>query len=221
MTLFARLHRNLDQVDTLEELIFGLIMVLTFTLGARLLGPDEPIDGVEILVAAIGCNVAWGIIDGFLFLLVRLFERRRVASLMAFLQRDYTDAAKLAVVRNELDNDLSRVANPQDRERFYASIAAAAAATPAVKIGLTWGDMRAAALVCGLVVATAIPAALPFLFIEDGYLALRASNALLAGLLFVVGYRWGRHFGAPPKLAGALIMSIGIILVLAAIPLGG
>src|SRR3982750_3026963 len=54
MTFFARLHRDLEPADTLGELIFGLIMVLTFTLGARLLGPDEPIAGMEILIAAIG-----------------------------------------------------------------------------------------------------------------------------------------------------------------------
>src|SRR5262249_14762860 len=63
------IHRHLDPADTLGELIFGIIMVLTFTIGARLLGPEEPLDSRELLVAAIGCNIAWGIIDGFLYLL--------------------------------------------------------------------------------------------------------------------------------------------------------
>ena len=54
MTLFPKLHRHLDPGTTLAELIFGLLMVLTFTLGARLLGPEEPTDGRELLLAAIG-----------------------------------------------------------------------------------------------------------------------------------------------------------------------
>ena len=44
---------------------------------------------------------------------------------------------------------------------------------------------------------------------------------LLLVCLFVIGFFWGRHVGARPLLAGALISSIGVVLVLIAIPLGG
>ena len=72
-----------------------------------------------------------------------------------------------------------------------------------------------------LVVATAVPAALPFLILDNPYLALRVSNAFLLVCLFVIGFFWGRHVGARPLLAGTLIASIGVMLVLIAIPLGG
>ena len=72
-----------------------------------------------------------------------------------------------------------------------------------------------------LVVATAVPAALPFVIWDSAYLALRISNALLLICLFVIGFFWGRHVGARPLLAGTLIASIGVALVLIAIPLGG
>ena len=221
MTVFAKLHRNLDPLDTLAELIFGLLMVLTFTLGARLLGPEELVDGRELLIAAIGCNIAWGIIDGFLFLLGRVFERRRIASICAALATLGDDELGLDALRNELANALVELGNVDDRERFYASIAAAARQRPSPKVRVTGGDVRGALLVCLLVVATAIPAALPFLVITDPYVALRLSNAVLIGLLFLAGYWWGKHIGAAPLLAGALIMSIGVVLVLIAIPLGG
>ena len=171
MPTFQRLHRHIDPGSSLGEIIFGAIMVLTFTIGARLLWADEPSDGRELMVAAIGCNIAWGIIDAFLYLLGVAFERRRSG-----------DAAA---------------------------------------VGLTLSDARAAALIFVLVVLTAVPAALPFLFLEDSYVALRVSNALMTLLLFAVGYWWGKHIGASPLLAGALIMSIGVVLVLIAIPLGG
>jgi len=221
MSLFHRLHRHLDPADTLGELIFGLIMVLTFTIGARLLGEGEPTDGRELLIAAIGCNLAWGIIDGFLYVLGRVFERRRLASLMEAVQRARDDTAAMAAIRGELDGDLTSLAGPQERDSFYASIAAAAHVRPEEKVKLTAGDLRGAALVLCLVLATAVPAALPFLVIQDSYVALRISNFLLVGLLFVVGFLWGRHVGSRPLLAGMLIMSIGLALVLIAIPLGG
>lgn len=221
MTAFSRFHRNLDPIETLSELIFGLLMVLTFTLGARLLGPEEPTDGKELLIAAIGCNLAWGIIDGFLFLLCRVFERRRIASIRAGLTTMDDDAAGLDALRDELANDLAALGNVDDRERFYASIAAAARRHPPAPVRVTVEDLRGALLVFLLVVMTAIPAAIPFMIIGDSYVALRVSNAILAALLFVAGYWWGRHIGASPLLAGLLTMSIGVILVLIAIPLGG
>jgi VIT1/CCC1 family predicted Fe2+/Mn2+ transporter len=152
------------------------LMVLTFTLGASLLGPEEQTGSRELLIAAIGCNLAWGIIDAFLYLLTCLYERRQSISL----------------------------------------------AVPPEKLRLTSRELRGAALVCFLVLITAFPAALPFLFIENSYVALRVSNAILIGLLFLVGARWGRHVGAPrPWLTGLLTMAIGVVLVLIAIPLGG
>jgi len=174
MAPFQRLHRNIAPGDTLGELIFGMIMVMTFTLGARLIGADEPTDGRELMIAALGCNIAWGIIDGFLYLLGAAYERR-----------------------------------------------ANATGADAEPIGLRAGDFRAAVLICILVILTAVPAALPFMFLEDSYVALRVSNALMTLLLFVVGYLWGKHVGAKPIQSGLLIMSIGVVLVLVAIPLGG
>jgi hypothetical protein len=218
---FSRLHRHLDPVDTLGEIIFGLIMVMTFTIGARILGADEPTDGRELLIAALGCNIAWGIIDGFLFLLVCVFERRRIASFHAALAQS-DQATGLQLLRDELGSELTELGDADARERFYAAIAAAARRTKPGKVRITLNDVKGAALVCCLVVATAIPAALPFMFISDAYIALRVSNAILACLLFLAGFRWGKHIGSPsPVLAGLLIMSIGVALALIAIPLGG
>jgi VIT1/CCC1 family predicted Fe2+/Mn2+ transporter len=196
-------------------------MVLTFTLGAKLLGPEELVAGRELLVAAIGCNIAWGIIDGFLFLLGRVFERRRLASLRAQLAALGDREAGLDQLRRELSNDLADIGDVNERDRFYASIVAAAKHPVPMKVRITGEDLRGAVLVFFLVVLTAIPAAIPFLIIDDPYVALRVSNAVLALLLFVTGYWWGRHIGASPLLAGGLIMSIGVVLVLIAIPLGG
>ena len=221
MRLLQPIHRHLDPADTLGELIFGIIMVLTFTIGARLLGPEEPLDSRELLVAAIGCNLAWGIIDGFLFLLGRLYERRRLATMKARLRHARDEPAALATLQDELDGDLTRLGSPQDRDRFYTTIATAARAAAPDAVRVTGGDVRGALLVFVLVAITAVPAALPFLFIEDSYLALRTSNGLMTALLFVIGYLWGRQIGGRPILAGALIMSIGVALVLVAIPLGG
>ena len=51
-----------------------------------------------------------------------------------------------------------------------------------------------ALLVFVLVVLTAVPAAIPFLLLEDSYIALRGlEQAIMTVLLFLVGYLWGKH----------------------------
>jgi VIT1/CCC1 family predicted Fe2+/Mn2+ transporter len=221
MAFLSRLHRHLDPADSMGEAIFGLIMVLTFTLGAALLGGDEANAADGILIAAIGCNLAWGIIDAFLYLLGRLYERRRISGLFGRL-RSETDSAKgAALLQGELDDEIFGLADPTAKERYLSTILARARAHPIDKAHLSGADLRGAALVFCIVLGTAIPAVLPFLLIDNAYAALRLSNLLLIGSLYVVGFYWGRHVGAVPWQAGCLIMSIGLLLVLIAIPLGG
>jgi VIT1/CCC1 family predicted Fe2+/Mn2+ transporter len=72
-----------------------------------------------------------------------------------------------------------------------------------------------------LVFFGSIPAAFPFLFIDDAWIALRVSNAILIALLFVTGYRWAHYTSLRPWLTGLGLMVAGVGLVLVAIALGG
>jgi VIT1/CCC1 family predicted Fe2+/Mn2+ transporter len=72
-----------------------------------------------------------------------------------------------------------------------------------------------------LVVITSIPAAIPFVFIDDARLALRVSNAILLAFLFFCGYWWARYTLSRPWLVGIAFLLVGILLVAAAIALGG
>ena len=69
--------RYLDPSETLLEVLFGLIMALTITAGARLLSERADIVGTELALALLGCNVAWGVIDGAFYLLATIFNRNR------------------------------------------------------------------------------------------------------------------------------------------------
>src|SRR5436190_14832201 len=69
-------ERLLDPMDRVSEVLFGLIMVLTFTgsLSVAEAGRDEV---RTMLIGALGCNLAWGIIDAVLYLIGRMAERGR------------------------------------------------------------------------------------------------------------------------------------------------
>ena len=67
--------RALEPGERIAEVLFGLIMVLSFT--GSLSVADAGRDDVRtMLIGALGCNIAWGIIDGILYLMDCLSRRR-------------------------------------------------------------------------------------------------------------------------------------------------
>src|SRR4249920_784603 len=70
--------RILEPMDRISEVLFGLIMALTFTLTLGVVTADS-IQVRNMLLAALGCNLAWGIIDAGVFLMARFNQRGRNA----------------------------------------------------------------------------------------------------------------------------------------------
>ena len=54
--------RALDPIERVAEVVFGLIMVLTFT-GSLSVATAGNAEVREMLIGALGCNLAWGVID--------------------------------------------------------------------------------------------------------------------------------------------------------------
>src|SRR3954466_13550919 len=68
--------RILDPIDRVSEVLFGLIMVLTFTSSLSIAEAGRD-DIRAMLIGALGCNLAWGIIDAVLSLMGSLAEKGR------------------------------------------------------------------------------------------------------------------------------------------------
>ena len=67
-----------EPMDRISEVLFGLIMALTFTLTLGVVTADT-IQVRTMLLGALGCNLAWGIIDASVFLMARFNQRGRSA----------------------------------------------------------------------------------------------------------------------------------------------
>jgi len=216
------IHRYLDPGETLGEVLGGLIMALTFTLGARLFSASGQLEARDLVVAVAGCNVAWGVIDATLFVLNSLFYRSRHARFFHALKNVRSEAEALAAVEEEFGlEDEPLAVYPEDRTRLYQSfLTLSARATPARK-GLRRQDVVAAVIVFVLVSSTAVPGVIPLLVLEDSNFALTVSNGVLILLLFVVGYWWGRYTDAPSWRVGLTAMLLGVFMVGVAVALGG
>jgi VIT1/CCC1 family predicted Fe2+/Mn2+ transporter len=215
------LDRYLAPEDSLSEILFGLIMTLTFTLGAGILVREDPNAARELLIATVGCNVAWGLIDGLMYLGGQLFERGRRARLVDAIRAEASEERAARRVAAEFDELLERVTEESDRASLYRKIVRSVREGAPPSARLTREDVYGAIASFWLVFISSIPAALPFLLFDDPWIALRISNAILIASLFLVGYFWARHTNLPPAGVGLSLMVGGLTLVLIAIALGG
>src|SRR5262245_61083601 len=67
-------ERVLDPVARASEVLFGLIMALTFT-GTLSAATADRAEVRSLLIGVIGCNIAWGLVDAVMFLMSALTER--------------------------------------------------------------------------------------------------------------------------------------------------
>lgn len=214
--------RHLDPATRMGELLFGLIMTLTFTLGAGLVIDEEGREGVRaMLIAILGCNLAWGVIDGVLYVMSELFERGRLRRVGRNVRHSASDVEAESVVAGEFDPLLANVTDESTRRQLYRTVAGNLRAAEPGANRVTREDLMGGLAAGWVVFACSFPAVLPFLFLDDLHLALRISNAILIVLLFVVGYRTAQHTVARPWMAGAAVALLGVGLVLLAIRLGG
>ena len=70
------MKRILDPFERVSEVIFGVIMVLTFT-GTFSVAESYRLEARTMVFSALACNVAWGIVDGFMYILGSVTDRLR------------------------------------------------------------------------------------------------------------------------------------------------
>src|SRR6476469_673172 len=213
--------RYLDPASRLGEILFGLIMVLTVTLTAGLT-VAEGREGVrQLLIAAIGCNIAWGIIDAVMYVMDCVMARSGKARLVKAVRSAPDDASALELVREEVEPELQELLEPEEAEAMSRAVLLHLRRARFDRTSVTKDDFYGALACFWLVFLSCLPAALPFLFFSQPRFALRVSNFLLIAMLFGVGQKWAEYAGINRLAAGAAMVALGLVLVGIAIPLGG
>src|SRR6516225_10138783 len=208
----------LEPMDRISEVLFGLIMVLTCTSTISVLTADR-MQIRTMLIGALGCNLAWGIIDAGMYLMARLHEQgRNILMLRAAREASAPEAAQAAIA-GALPPLLASVLTQEQLELMRQKLRQLP--EPPMRPSLTKKDWVGAVAVCLLVFLSTLPVAIPFMLTNDARLALRVSNAIAIVMLFLCGYLFGRHAGLRPWLSGLSSVAIGSVLVIIAIALGG
>ena len=205
-------------MDRISEVLFGLIMVLTCTSTISVVTADR-IQIRTMLIGALGCNLAWGIIDAGMYLMARLHEQgRNILMLRAAREASAPEAAQAAIA-GALPPLLASVLTQEQLELMRQKLRQLP--EPPMRPSLNKKDWVGAVAVCLLVFLSTLPVAIPFMLTNDARLALRVSNAIAIVMLFLCGYLFGRHAGLRPWLSGLSSVAIGSVLVIVAIALGG
>jgi hypothetical protein len=221
MQMNSFINRYLSPADRMAELVCGLVMVLTFTLTAGITIREEEGAVRELLLATIGCNLAWGMIDGVAFVMSRMASRDTASKLLRTIQGTADKRTGLDLLAEEFDGAFAQGADPAERAELYERIHRIALKIPPQPSRIHREDFLGALAILLIDFICTIPAAIPFLIFHDKLTALRVSNALLLASLFVVGNRWAATTHGRPIRTGFAFASVGLVLVGVAILLGG
>ena len=210
--------RLLEPYERIAEVLFGLIMVLTFTgsLSVANAGRD---DVRAMLIGAIGCNLAWGIIDALFYLMGCLSEQGRgIRSLRALRKAAIPEEAH-RVIADALPPMVAATLGPDEYESIRQKL---------IKLpeppSCPWihkKEWLAALAVFFWVFLITFPVAIPIIFMENLGQAMRVSNAIAIVLLFLTGYAFGRVAEYRPWMTGLVMVVLGVVLVAFTIALGG
>jgi hypothetical protein len=210
--------RWLDPMDRSMEVLFGLIMVLTFT-GSLSVWTAGRQDVREMLLGALGCNLAWGVIDGCFYLMGILAERGRHLKLARRLRTTTDTAAIAGMMKEVMPEGVVDVMSPTELLSLRDRITALP--DDDRRTWLTGEDLLGALGVLLWVFLITFPVALPFVFVTDAVVALRVSNGIAIALLGLIGYTLAVYAGFRRWRTSLFMVLFGMAMVGLTIALGG
>jgi VIT1/CCC1 family predicted Fe2+/Mn2+ transporter len=172
-----------------------------------------------MLMEALGCNVAWGIIDAFFYLLSCLGQRGHDIALLRRLRGTSDPSEARRLIAGALPPLVASLLEPQEIESLQRKLTQIPESTAWPRLAKE--DWFGTLGVFLLVFLSLFPVAVPFIFISNARLALRISNGIAILLLFLAGYSFGRFTTNNPWRTGLAMVIFGVAVVAVAILLGG
>jgi VIT1/CCC1 family predicted Fe2+/Mn2+ transporter len=208
--------RFLDPLERTLEALFGVIMVVVFTGSISI--TDTAGDVRDVLIAAIGCNVAWGVVDAAMYLMATFAERSRGLTMLNAIRSTPEATAAHGAIANLLPSGLAAMLTAQEFEAVRRRLTALAESP---RPALVRDDYLGALGVFMLVFVSTLPIVTPFILVNDVKTAIRISQLIAIVLLFAMGWRLGAYAGRPPLRTGLTMVVIGAMLSVLTYVLGG
>ncbi len=215
----AFIKKHLDPATRIGECLFGLIMALGIT-GAVRLGAQDISSG-QLFVDVLGCNLAWGVVDGVMYVMLSLFERGRKARIANCIVTARDDDAAIEFIHAELGDRLEPLTSAEERAQIYRWVLELTRRAKLDQPRIRRADILGGFAVGVLVLLATFPILVPFILFSNVTVAVRVSNCIALAMLLWLGFWWARAVGANPYRISAGVTGVGLILVLITIVLGG
>lgn len=213
-------RRILSPEERIVEVLFGLIMVITFTGSLSIAEGVAGRDDVRtMLIGALGCNLAWGIIDGVMYLMGRLAEKARSLRILQSVRNAADPQAARRIIADALPAPVAEVFTADDLSSLHQRLVNLP--QPPAFARLNKRDWLGALAVFLFVFVATFPVAIPFIVMRETAPAMRTSNAVAFAMLCILGFVFGRVIDRNPWLHSAQMAVLGVILVGLTILLGG
>ncbi len=147
-----------DLASRLEEGIAGLIMVLGFTLIAGFTAASGKQGVRTLLLGALGCNTAWGIIDSALFAWGNLTDRRLQLRFLTNLRSAPNESEVFSAIGGRLNPLLEPEVGAEERARLCKAILPVMMRVQLPDPDLTKDDVNGMIAIFMVDVAAVIPA---------------------------------------------------------------
>ena len=207
----------LSPVSRVSEMLFGLFMALTFVGAVSV--TESGTEVRALLAAALGCNLAWGLVDAVMYLVTTITDRGRSLTLMHSVRSATNAETGRSLIKGALSRHVAGLVTDTEIEAIRGRIVASPSVPKRPK--LKSDDLLAALAVFVIVVAATFPVAIPFLIIDDIGLAKAISRAIALTMLFFGGLALGRYAGYGSWKTGLMMAGLGAALVTAVMALGG
>ena len=208
----------LNTMDRVSEILFGIIMTLTFTCSIGIANAKNT-EIRQLIIAAISCNIAWGLVDAISYIVSTIMQRSRNRTVLdSVLTTSDADKAR-KYISDSLPPSIASVLGAADLEQIRSKLAKLP--DSALQVRLTTRDLKRSLMIFLLMFISTFPIVIPFIFIRDTQLALRISNMTAIVLMFLCGWSLAKYVGSNKWLMSFGLTLVGIVLVLITIVLGG
>jgi VIT1/CCC1 family predicted Fe2+/Mn2+ transporter len=218
------LKTYLSASDRLSEIIFGLIMAMT-VIGASkvaLVSGDDTINGRVIIASALGCNLAWGLVDAIMYVFSGLVDRGKYMGIIAKIHQTTDENTAIAVIDRALDSELLDNLDTADRKQLCANLFKRLSVVEAKKARVIKDDIIGAIICFFFAFSTAFLLVIPF-FLPVGNLLVKIwlSRIISFAMLFVIGYAYASHTNKGKVRTAVGMVVVGVVINIVIILLGG
>src|SRR3954453_5867843 len=113
--------RVLEPIERISEVLFGLIMVLTFT-GSLSAAESGRAEVRTMLLGALGCNIAWGVIDGIMYLMDCLATRGKDLRTVSVIKAARGEEEARQAILQALPPIIASALDRSDLKEIYARV---------------------------------------------------------------------------------------------------